>query len=125
MKIKNLCNNVTRKTKETYLKVENLLKAGCLLFLSATSPLMAAAGGVTVNIAADADIGTMIGKIIDQVLTLARYVGVILLIFGIYQLYMSFKDENPDGKIKAITLLVTSVGLMTIKSIMSAIGVIS
>lgn len=116
MRIKNLCN-----------KANNLVKAGCVFFLSAIEPLAVAATGtgVTVSNLDNQTIDSLVGKVIEQVLTLARYVGVILLVFGIYQLYMSFKDENPDGKVKAITLLITSVGLMTIKSIMKAIGVIS
>lgn len=95
------------------------------VLMAAVLPATASATTVTVNDLSGKTTDQLVGSIIGQVLTLARYVGVMLLVFGFYQLYISFKDDNPDGKIKAITICVTAVGLMTIKSILEAVGVIS
>lgn len=114
MKNQNLCE-----------KIKRMIKTGCISILTFVSPLTAMAGNdISVALTGEETIGTLVGSVIGTVLDLARYVGIILLIFGLYQLYLSFKDDNPDGKIKAITLLVTSVGLMTIKMILVGLGVI-
>lgn len=111
------------KIKNLKAKAEKLIRTACMAFLTAVEPL--SAYGVTVTVPTDLSMDSLVGKVIDVVLTLARYIGLILLIFGLYQLYLSFKDDNPDGKIKAITLLVTSVGLITLKSILKLVGLIS
>ena len=112
--------------KEKFLNLKQKVVKGALTLQTAmlVAPLTASAN-TQIAVNSNTSMDDIIGRAIDVVLTLARYVGVILLIFGIYQLYMSFKDDNPDGKVKAITLLVTSIGLITIKSILVGMGIIA
>ncbi len=88
--------------------------------------LTAHADDITVNTdIGDKSMGQIMGGIIGFILQMAQYVGVGLLVFGMYQLYTAMKDENPDGKIKAITFCIVAIGLITLKTALKAVGLIA
>lgn len=97
--------------------------------LSMVAPTWAAASGsVTINTNnTNADMDTMMGGIIGVVFTMARYVGVFLLVYGIWMTIQGFKDDTVDGKIKGITMCVIAIALISLKTLVSAAlpGVIS
>ena len=114
---------MTDKVKYGLLKA---VTAAETAMLSVNTALTAhAADDVEVLDIGDKTMGDIVGSIISFILDIARYVGVALLVFGLYQLYTSFKDENPDGKIKAVTFCMTAVGLITLKTVLKAVGVIA
>lgn len=67
------------------------------------------------------DIESIIGSILGIILTIAMYVGVVLLTYSIFQLVMSFKNDDAEGKSRATQLLVVSAVLMGLKKIMSVL----
>lgn len=67
---------------------------------------------------ADAIVKNFVGII----LTIFRYVGIILLVWAIAQLIMAFKNEDPDSKAKSITMGVISIILITLKSTINALN---
>lgn len=97
--------------------------------LSMVAPTWAAASGsVTINTNnTNADMDTMMGGIIGVVFTMARYVGIFLLVYGIWMTIQGFKDDTVDGKIKGITMCVIAIALISLKTLVSAAlpGVIS
>lgn len=64
------------------------------------------------------------GGVIDLILNIAMYVGAILAIYGVYQLLMAFKDENPDGKIKGVTLTLVGIAIATLRGLLTIVGII-
>lgn len=115
------------KTKTGLLKqkaVKAATGAQAIAFMVGQS-MTAQAKSVTIVDQEGADMGSIMGGVISFICSIAMYIGIGLLVFGLVQLYTSFKDENPDGKIKAISFCVVAVGLMTIKAILKQIGIIA
>lgn len=75
--------------------------------------------GEDVPAIATKDMNSIMNDIIGFICNIAMYVGIGILVYGLFQLYMSFKDENPDGKIKAITLCVVAIGLVTLRVVVN------
>lgn len=79
---------------------------------------------VTINSRAT-DAGELMGKIIGILLTITRYVGVALVIYGVYEVVMSFMQNQPEAKTKGIIMALAGVVMIALKSILAAVGVIS
>lgn len=67
------------------------------------------------------DIETIIGSILGIILTIAMYVGIVLLTYAVFQLVMSFKNDDAEGKSRATQLLVVSAVLIGLKKLMSVL----
>ena len=72
-----------------------------------------------------ADAGALMGKIIGILLTITRYVGVALVIYGVYEVVMSFMQNQPEAKTKGIIMALAGVVMIALKSILVGIGIIS
>lgn len=71
-----------------------------------------------------ADAGQMMGKIIGILLTITRFVGVALVVYGVYEIVMSFMQNQPEAKTKGIIMALAGVVMIALKSILSGIGII-
>lgn len=80
---------------------------------------------VTVSSGTGADAGTLMGKIIGILLTITRYVGVALVIYGVYEVVMSFMQNQPEAKTKGIIMALAGVVMIALKSILVGVGIIS
>lgn len=67
---------------------------------------------------------TMMGKIIGILLTITRFVGVALIVYGVYEVVMSFMQNQPEAKTKGIIMALAGAVMTALKSILSAIGVV-
>lgn len=77
-----------------------------------------------IKINSESDMSVIAAGVIDLILNIAMYVGVILTIYGIYQLVMAFKDENPDGKIKGVTLTLVGIAIATLRTLLHVVNII-
>lgn len=67
----------------------------------------------------------LVTAIINVVFYISRYVGVIFIVSGVYQLVMAYKDEgNPDGKSRGIHLSIVGIVLIGLKGILQTVGLI-
>ncbi len=80
---------------------------------------------VTVSTTQGGDAGTLMGKIIGILLTITRFVGVALVIYGIYEVVMSFMQNQPEAKTKGIIMALAGVVMIGLKSIITSLGIIS
>ena len=64
------------------------------------------------------------GKIIGILLTITRYVGVALVIYGVYEIVMSFMQNQPEAKTKGIVMALAGVVMIGLKSIIVGLGII-
>lgn len=71
-----------------------------------------------------ADATGMMGKIIGILLTITRFVGVALCVYGVYEIVMSFMQQQPEGKTKGIIMALSGVAMIGLKSILQGAGVI-
>ena len=79
---------------------------------------------VTIN-TGGGDAGALMGKIIGILLTITRYVGVALVIYGVYEVVMSFMQNQPEAKTKGIIMALAGVAMIALKSILAATGIIT
>lgn len=80
---------------------------------------------VTVNTSAEPNADTLMGNVIGILLTITRFVGIALLIYGVYEIVMSFMQNQPEAKTKGIVMALSGVVMIALKSIIKAFGVIS
>lgn len=80
---------------------------------------------VTVSAGSSADAGDLMGRIIGILLTITRYVGVALVIYGVYEVVMSFMQNQPEAKTKGIIMALAGVVMIALKSILVAVGIVS
>ena len=69
----------------------------------------------------DQPMNTVVTQIANVVLTIFRYVGIVLLIWGIAQVVMGFRNEDSDSKIRGIMTVVVAIVLILLKTIVKAI----
>lgn len=67
--------------------------------------------------------GGMMNNIIGILLTITRYVGVAITVYGVYETVLSFTSDQPEKRVKGISLALAGVVLIALKSILT--GVIS
>ena len=67
---------------------------------------------------------SMITNTIDMATTWVRYLGALVVIYGLIAFIMSWKGHNAEGQQNSAMWLVVGCMLCAIKSIVSAIGVI-
>lgn len=94
----------------------------CALPMMLTS---ASAGWDSVTISSNkAEADTMMGKIIGVLLTITRFVGVALIVYGVYEVVMSFMQNQPEAKTKGIIMALAGAVMTALKSILVALGVV-
>lgn len=76
-----------------------------------TSATIMPAFAATTSVDAD----EVVGKILGFVCTIFRYIGIILLAWGIGQLVLAFKNEDADSKSRAIMLIIVSIVLVALE----------
>lgn len=106
--------------KELLGKVKN-----SKLVKRATMGFVALQGYATMAFAAPNEDGKgMIIKAIELITDYAVYAGALVLIFALVSYIFAFKSQNAEGQTNAITWLITGAMLVSIRVILSFIGII-
>ena len=69
--------------------------------------------------------GDLMGKVIGVLLTITRFVGVALIVYGLYEVVQSFMQNQPEAKTKGIIMALAGIACTALKSILVGLGVIS
>lgn len=119
-------NLITKKKNKGVLA--KALTLGTTVSAMATSAMTAMAGdwndSVSINDGSSANATSMMGNIIGILLTITRFVGVALCVYGVYEIVMSFMQQQPEGKTKGIIMALSGVAMIGLKSILSGAGII-
>lgn len=92
--------------------------------MASTTALAGGFGSDNVTITGGGDAATMMGKIIGILLTITRFVGVALVVYGVYEIVMSFMQQQAEAKTKGIIMALAGIVMTALKSILKSIGVI-
>lgn len=131
-------DNVTAmalKEKDAVQKQNKMKKAFRKFYATATAAMaMASLSATTVfadwesakinTSAANANASGLMGNIIGILLTITRYVGVALVIYGVYEIVMSFMQNQPEAKTKGIVMALSGVVMIGLKSVLRVAGVL-
>lgn len=63
------------------------------------------------------------GAVIGVILTIMRYVGVAMVIYGVYEIVMSIQNNQPEAKTKGIIMALSGVVMIAIKTLLVSFGI--
>lgn len=92
--------------------------------MSATTAFASFGEDVTVKANGSTNATEMMGKIIGILLTITRFVGVALVVYGVYEVVMSFMQNQPEAKTKGIIMALAGIVMTALKSILVAIKIV-
>lgn len=72
----------------------------------------------------DIDLDSLFGGIIDIIIKIGMYVGIVLAAGGVFSLVLAYKDENADGQSRAIRVLVVGGALIGLRVLLQTAGII-
>lgn len=64
----------------------------------------------------------LIGKIVSVILSMFRWVGIVLLVWGVAQFVMAIKRTDAESKSDAIQTIICAIVLIGLKSIINSLG---
>ena len=82
---------------------------------------MVLASSVNMNLSTD----QLIGSIVDFICNVAMYIGIVIVVTGIFSIVLAYKDDNAEGQSRAIRLAVVGGVLVGLKPLLKVIGIIS
>lgn len=88
----------------------------------ATAVMMSSAtlcGKINTNLDMDALFANMAGIVVK----IAFYVGALIVVGGIFQLVLAYKDDNSDGQTRAVRLIVVGVILVGFEQMLKIAGI--
>lgn len=81
-------------------------------------------GSVTVS-GDDVSANTVMGKVIGMLLTITRFAGVALAVYGVYEIIMSFTQNQAEAKTKGVIMTLSGVIMVALKSVLIGFGIIT
>lgn len=116
-----------KTAKKPFSKIKNWFAAAqAMAFAIMATVTSASAWGesVTINDSDDPDAKDLMGNIIGILLTITRFVGIALVIYGIYEIVMSFMQNQPEAKTKGIVMALAGVVMIALKSILQGLNIL-
>ena len=80
---------------------------------------------VTIKQSDSVSASAMMGKIIGVLLTITRFIGVALVVYGVYEVVMSFMQNQPEAKTKGIVMALAGAVMIGLKSILQGLQIVS
>ena len=77
-----------------------------------------------INVKTNVNAVQAMGKVIGMILWVAAFVGAGLLIWGVIEIVMSFTNEQPEKKVKGISLALGGILMIGLKAVLTALGVV-
>lgn len=110
-------NEMEEKRKKTMLICGKAINVMMMAFMFIMMSGMAtfAAGNSTAS--------SLIGNIVAIILAMFRWVGVVLLVWGVAQFIMAIKRTDAESKSDAIQTIICSIVLISLKTIIDGLGI--
>ncbi len=99
--------------------------AGCCSVMATAELLSTRVFASAIHPNGNVNVETGMAKIIGFLVTVTTYVGVGVLVYGGYELAMSFTQDMPDKKVKGVAFIIGGLILVAIKSLLRLLGVIA
>jgi len=71
---------------------------------------------LTPTLCAENQMQAIMMQMLDIIYTIARFIGIAILVYGVVSWILAMKDENADGQTRAIKYVVVGVALIAVKS---------
>ena len=113
-------------------KVKGILTRAAAFGMAASSVATMTAAQVfaddfgSVNVSGDdVSANTVMGKVIGMLLTITRFAGVALAVYGVYEIIMSFTQNQAEAKTKGVIMTLSGVIMVALKSVPIGFGIIT
>ena len=93
----------------------------CLLLMISCVPAFAAAPPTTPG-GTGGNTANLMGQLVGIIVTMFRWVGIMLLVWGITQFVMAVKRTDSESKSDAIQTIICAIVLMALKTIVTNLG---
>lgn len=122
--IKQLKNAATATLKKMNPKRAIILTY--LLVMALSMGVFASSTSNSIQISTeDVKAENLVAKLAGTILDIFRWIGALLLIWSVAQVVMAFKNEDADSKSRAMMMAIVSITLITLKTVLKTIGIIS
>lgn len=111
-------NEMEEKRRKTMLvcgKAISIMTMACM-FLMMSGVMTFAAGSKSTA-------SGLIGNIVAIILAMFRWVGIVLLVWGVAQFIMAIKRTDAESKSDAIQTIICSIVLISLKSVIEGLGI--
>lgn len=115
-------SKVKTKIKNAFATVGAISSAVMATVMTANAGV-AGFDNVTVTTPTNVSANNLMGNIIGILLTITRFVGLALLIYGVYEIVMSFMQNQPEAKTKGIVMALAGVVMIALKSVLTGLGI--
>lgn len=112
------------KIKGVYAKTKSKLQGAAIAFMTTASTAVPVSAA-TVAINENTDIGVLIGSIVEFICKIAFYVGIVVLITGVFMLIMAYKDDNSEQQTRGVRIAVVGAALVCFRILLRTAGLIS
>lgn len=89
-------------------------------FLTAIAPTMLTG----TQLHTDLDLDALFGGIVEIIMKMGLYVGGALAVGGVFQLLLSYYNDQPEGKAQALRIIVVGGALMGLRGLLQIVGLI-
>lgn len=89
-------------------------------FLTAFAPTMLTG----TQLKTDLNLEALFGGIVEIILKMGMYVGGALAVGGVFQLLLSYYNDQPEGKAQALRVIVVGGALMGLRGLLQIVGLI-
>ena len=113
--------------KAIAVKMSNCAKVIYAAILAAIMPVFYVGTNYCsrVSVNTNATTENVLGGVIGVIIEIAKYVGIVLAISGVFMLILAYKDDNADGQSRAVRLVVVAVALLGLRTLLKVTGLIS
>ena len=117
----------TKLVKNLYASAAALSAMGAMTAVQAFAEGEGAGdfGAANITATGNENAKDLMGNVVGILLTITRYVGVALVIYGVYEIVMSFMQNQPEAKTKGIVMALSGVVMIGLKSVLQAMKIIS
>ena len=103
-----------RRTRLKFVRQLNIIFAAVLRIMATSVPVFASGESY--------DTAALFGRLLGIVVSLFRWVGIVLLVWGVCQFLLAIKRSDSESKSDAIQTIVCAVALIVIRTLIDALG---
>lgn len=114
-----------KKLKNTFTKIKTKLQyVAIALMTTVTAAMPTTASAATVTINPNTNTNALIGSIVEFICQIAFYIGIVVLITGVFMLVMAYREDNSEQQTRGVRVAVVGAALVGFRVLLQTAGLI-
>ena len=105
-----------------FSKIQKWIVAVCASVMGMASSVLPVSAA---KINTDMETEDMLGGIVEFICNVARYMGIVIVVAGIFMLVFAYKDDNAEAQSRAVRFAVVGAVMLSLKTVLKLTGIIS